>query len=200
MAADSADRDDRVDDDRDVERRRSLSRSGPRVPPGVAPELHDQVTEAIDDCGVLTKARLAVNIANGADPFRHPIEFCELSLERREYRKSSQTRSSVRLVDIEVAPDEPLDEWRRPVERPMAGDVGKTVVNLDELKVAGRNEWGGERQSEFVQATLDQAMARSLTRSKGQNRTTSGRRRDAKPLRHGPAKRSFAPVEPSAST
>jgi hypothetical protein len=157
LGADSGDCNDRIDDDRDVERRRALSRSGPRVPPGIAPELHDQITETIDDCGVLTKARLAVNIANCADPFRHAIEFCKLSLERREYRESSQTRSLVRLVDIEVAPDEPLDKWRRPVERPMACDVGKTVVNLDELKVAGRDEWCGKRQAEFVQATLDPA-------------------------------------------
>jgi hypothetical protein len=88
---------------------------------------------------------------------RHTIEVSELSLERREHREARQTRSLVRLVDIKVAPDEPLDEWRRPVERPVTGYVPKTVMNLDELKVAGRNEWGGERKAEFVQATLDPA-------------------------------------------
>jgi hypothetical protein len=50
-----------------------------------------------------------------------------------------------------------LDEWCRSVERPVSSDLGKTVVNLDELKVAGRDEWGGEHKAEFVQATLDPA-------------------------------------------
>jgi hypothetical protein len=157
LVAGLGDRSDRVHDYRNVERRRPLSRRGSGVTPGIAPQLHYQITEAVEDRGVLTKAWLAVDVAYGADPFRHAIEVSQLSLERREYRKPRQARSLVRLVDIEVAPDEPLDEWRRPVKRPMAGDVGKTVVNLHELKVARGNEWGGERQAEFVQAILDPA-------------------------------------------
>jgi hypothetical protein len=39
----------------------------------------------------------------------------------------------------------------------VSSDVGKTVVNFDELKVAGRDEWGGEREAKFVEATLDPA-------------------------------------------
>ena len=162
LVGDSGDGDDRVDNDRNVERGRSLSRSGSGVPPGVAPQLHDEIAEAVDDLGVFAKPRLAVDVADGADPFRHTIEVSELSLERREHRETRQTRSFVGLVDIEVAPDEPLDERLRPVERPVSCDVGKTVVDLDELKVAGWYEWGGEREAEFVEATLDPAHQKQL--------------------------------------
>lgn len=68
--------------------------------------------------------------------------------------------------NIEVAPDEPLDKRCRPVERPVSSDVGKTVVDLDELKIARRDKWDGERKAKLVDATLDAARREQLTGSR----------------------------------
>jgi hypothetical protein len=43
------------------------------VPSRIAPELNNEVTEAVDDDGVLAKARLAVDVADGPNPLRNAI-------------------------------------------------------------------------------------------------------------------------------
>ena len=121
------------------------------------PQFDDQVAETVHDGRVLAEIRSAVDISDGADPLSYAIELSELPLERRKDRETRYTCSVVGLVDTEVAPDEPLHERRRPVERPVPGDVGKIVVNLDELKVARRDERSRESQAELFELTLNSA-------------------------------------------
>jgi len=48
----------------------------------------------------------------------------------------------------------------------VSSDVGKTVVDLDELKIARRDKWDGERKAKLVDATLDAARREQLTGSR----------------------------------
>jgi hypothetical protein len=64
------------------------------MPTRLAPKLDDEVTEAVDNGGILAKARLAVDVADGADPLRYAIEISELAFEGSEDRKGSQARCS----------------------------------------------------------------------------------------------------------
>jgi hypothetical protein len=66
----------------------------------LAPELDDQVAEAVDDGSVLPETRLAMYVADGPDPLRHPIEVAELAFERGEDREGRQARRLVRLVEV----------------------------------------------------------------------------------------------------
>jgi hypothetical protein len=53
-----------------------------------APQLDDQITEAVDDLGVLREPRRAVDVTDGSQPLRHAVELSELSLERRQDGKA----------------------------------------------------------------------------------------------------------------
>src|ERR671921_406492 len=66
------DRDEGIDDDRDVERRWTLSRSGPSVPPRITPDFDYQVAEAVDDLRIVVKVGCALDVANRPEPARHP--------------------------------------------------------------------------------------------------------------------------------
>ena len=128
---------------------------------GFAPEFDDEVAEAVDDRGVLTEAGLAVDVADGADPLGHAIEVSEFLLERREHGKAGHAGCLVSLLDRQVAADEPLHQWGRPIERSMPSDVGQIVVDLHELEVHRDAGWGCQRrrqcQTQLVQPGLNSA-------------------------------------------
>jgi hypothetical protein len=148
---------DRVHDDRDVQGRWALAGCRTRMPTRIAPKLHDEVTEAVDDDGIFAEAWLAVDIADGADPLRYAIEFSELAFEGSEDREGSQARRLVRLIHRQVAADESLDEWRRSIEGTVPCDVGKPVVDLDQLEVSRRDECRRKPQAELIETTFDLA-------------------------------------------
>lgn len=122
---------------------------------GVAPQLDDEVAEAVDNGGVLAKARLAMDVADGANPLRDATEITELLFERCEDRQSGQTGGVVALLEGEVTTYEPGHECRLPVERAVPRDVGKSGVDLDQLKVARRRERRRERQPQRLDLALD---------------------------------------------
>ena len=45
--------------------------------PGVAPELDDEVAEAVDDGGVLLEVRGALDVAHRSQPLRDTVEVAE---------------------------------------------------------------------------------------------------------------------------
>ena len=127
------------------------------MPTRLAPKLDDEVTETVDDGGILAKARLAVDGADGADPLRYAIEFSELALEGSEDRKGGQASRLVGLICREVAADESLHKRRRSIEGTVPSDVGKPVVDLDQLEVSRRGERRRERQAQLIETTFDLA-------------------------------------------
>jgi hypothetical protein len=67
---------------------------------GFAPELDDQVTEAVYNGGVLAEAGLAVDVPDRTNPLRDPVEVAQLALERREDREAGHTRGLVGLIKV----------------------------------------------------------------------------------------------------
>ena len=49
------------------------------MPSRLAPELDDEVAEAVDDGRVLTEAGLAVDVPDRPDPPRYAVEVAELA-------------------------------------------------------------------------------------------------------------------------
>jgi hypothetical protein len=76
--------DDGVDDDRNVQGRRALSRSRPRVASVFAPQVDDEVAEGVHDLGFLVEIRRGLNVSNCTQPSCTPIEIAELLLKGRE--------------------------------------------------------------------------------------------------------------------
>jgi len=163
------------------------------MPTRLTPELDDEVTEAVDDGGIFAEARLAVNVADGADPLRYAIEFSELALEGSEDRKGSQACRRVRLIYREVAADESLHERRRSIEGPVPSDVGEPVVDLDQLKVSRRDERRWECQAQLIETAFDLAHSEEI------NWVAMGRRRVAPLHPRRPVERNVAEVEPAAA-
>jgi hypothetical protein len=50
------------------------------VPAVVAPELNDEVTEAVQNLGVVVEIRCCLNVSDGAQPSLDPLELTELFL------------------------------------------------------------------------------------------------------------------------
>jgi len=82
------------------------------VPACVAPQVDDEIAEAVGDRGVLAEVGRAVHVTDGADPLRHAIEVSEFLLQGREHRKGGHARCLVSLLDRQVPADETLHEWR----------------------------------------------------------------------------------------
>src|SRR5947207_11532571 len=109
----------------------------------IARELDDEIAEAVGDGSVLGEARLAVDVADGANPLGHPIELLEFALERSEHRKSGHARRLIALVECQLAADDALNKRGRAVEGPMAGDVRESAMKLHELIVARGDDGRG---------------------------------------------------------
>src|SRR5437588_13079880 len=72
------DGDDRVDDDRHVQRRRPLARSRPRVPAVLPPQLNDEITEAVQHLRVVVEVRRCLNVSDGPKPSLDSVETTHL--------------------------------------------------------------------------------------------------------------------------
>jgi hypothetical protein len=75
----------------------------------ISPQLDDEVAEAVGDGRVLCEARLAVDVADGANPVGHAIELPELTLEGSEHRKSGHACRLIALVKCQLAADDALN-------------------------------------------------------------------------------------------
>src|SRR5512132_3663424 len=78
----------RVDDHRHVQWGRALPWRRPCVTSRLAPQLDDQIAEAVRDGGVLSEAGLAVDVTDGSNPFGHPIQLSEVMLEGCQHREA----------------------------------------------------------------------------------------------------------------
>src|SRR5579859_3464682 len=88
----SVDGNDRVDDDRDVQRRGSLPWGGAGVPACLAPQPDDHVAEPVHDCRVLSEPGCAMDIAHRSQPLGDAVKVAERVFERGEDRQRGQTR------------------------------------------------------------------------------------------------------------
>jgi len=148
---------DRVDDYGDIQWRGTLPWGRACMSARLAPQLDDQVAETVGDVSVSCEAGLAVDVADGSNPFGHPIELAEFTLEGGKHRKTRDACCLIALVKCQVAADDALNNWRSPVEGPVACDVCEPRMNLHELVVARRDNRRGKRQTQLVEASLDSA-------------------------------------------
>jgi hypothetical protein len=86
--------------------------------PSLAPDLDDQIAEAVHDLGILVEVGRALNVADRPQPLRHAIEVTQLALERREDREPREPSGVVPLLRRQVAADNP---WTSTAEPSMAG-------------------------------------------------------------------------------
>ena len=114
----SGDRDDRLDLDRHPERQLAGADRRAGVASGVAPELEDQVTEAVDGGGGDVEVLRALDEAEHLDPDGHPVELAELLLERREHRQGGGAGGVVGLLDGDLGSTRPLTRIRSPSDGP----------------------------------------------------------------------------------
>ena len=75
--------DDRLDLDRDVEGQLGRADRRAGVAAGLAPDVEDQLREAVDHGGRLVEAGRAVDEPERLDPARDPVEIAELLLRAR---------------------------------------------------------------------------------------------------------------------
>ena len=126
--------------------------------PALAPQLQDQVAEAVDDGRRHVEALGAAHEAERLDPGRHAVEVSELLLERGEHRQAGRSRRLVGLLDGDLAADAAGDEHPVAVERPVARDVREVAVNAHERErqphAGRRGRRGREREAELSQPVL----------------------------------------------
>jgi hypothetical protein len=136
------------------------------VAAGVAPELEDQVAEAVDGGGGHVEVLRALDEAERLDPGGDPVEVAELLLERREHRQSRGASSLVGLLHRDLGADAAGHQQPIPVERAVAGDVREVAVDAHELERQlhpGRSgERRGQLEPELGQPVLDRAHLASL--------------------------------------
>jgi hypothetical protein len=136
------------------------------VASGVAPQLEDQVAEAVDGGGGDVEVLRALDEAEHLDPGGHPVELAELLLERREHRQGGGTGSVVGLLDGDLGADAPAHQDPVAVGRPVAGDVREIAVHAHELErqlhPRRRGERLGQLEPELGQPVLDSAHRASL--------------------------------------
>ena len=103
------------------------------------------------------EVRRGLDVADCPQPLRHSVEVAKLLLERGDHRKARQPRGPITLLKAEISPNDALDENGRAVDRRMAGNEGKTPVNVDKLEVAGRGHGFRQNEAEFSQPSIDAA-------------------------------------------
>jgi hypothetical protein len=127
------------------------------VAPVFAPDLDDEVAEAVYNLCIVMKLRRALDIADGAEPPRYSVEFAELLLERGDDGKPGEAGRLISLLEGEVAADGALGQQAGSVDRWMTRDVCDPLVHVHELEVAGRVHRCGQRQLELFQPRFDPA-------------------------------------------
>jgi hypothetical protein len=67
-----------------------LTRRGARMPAHVAPELDDEIAEAVEHCRVLLEPRCGLDVTDDLEPLRDAIQVAESSLKGRENRQGRE--------------------------------------------------------------------------------------------------------------
>jgi len=133
---------------------------------GVAPELEDQLAEAVDGGGRDVEVLRALDEAERLDPCGHPVEVAELLLERREHGQGGRAGGGVGLLDGDLGTDAPRHQGPVTVERPVAGDVREVAVDAHELErqlhSGRRGRRRGKLEPEIRQPVLDRAHRASV--------------------------------------
>ena len=134
----------------------------PGVTADFTPDLHDQVTEAVDDPRVIVEIGRRLDVADGSQPLRYSIEVAEFLLEGGDDRKTGQPRGPIALLNAEICSNHALDENGRAVDRRMTSNERKSAVHGDQLEVARRGHGFRQNETEFLQSGLDAAHRRIL--------------------------------------
>ena len=69
---------------------------------GIAPQLDDEVAEAVHDKRVLVEAGRGLDVADSAEPFGDAIEFTKLLFQRGQGGKRRESGRLVALLDRQI--------------------------------------------------------------------------------------------------
>src|SRR5947199_9035099 len=100
------------------------------MPAVIPPELNDEVTEAVQNLGVVMEMRRCLNVSNGAQPSLNPLELTELFLERRQNGECRQSSGVIALFQRQITPDEALCEDLGSADRRVAGNVRHSRMHV----------------------------------------------------------------------
>ena len=150
---------DRLDLNGPVKRKLGDADRGAGVAPGVAPDVEDQLREAVDDGRQLVEARGALTSPSA---LTQPVTRSRSPSSARSEAKiaeSSEARGLRGLLHGDVVADLPADERLRPVDGAMARDVGaapsmRTSSNLNSTPAGAANGAGSSRPSSARRSSI----------------------------------------------